>query len=97
VALAGECGWLPVEGDRSIRLTRTGRDLVNDQHNPERRWTAGVHASECQDLAQPSFTASTHPDVVFLDFLANGGQSRLNDGELLHCIGCLNVRCHLFD
>jgi hypothetical protein len=26
VALAGECGWLQVEGDRR---------LVNDQHNPE--------------------------------------------------------------
>jgi hypothetical protein len=44
-----------------------------------------------QDLGQPSFTASTHPDAVFLDFLANGGQSRLNDGELLHCIGCRNA------
>jgi hypothetical protein len=34
----------------------------------------------CQDLGQPSFTASTHPDAMFIDFLANGGQSGLNDG-----------------
>jgi hypothetical protein len=34
---------------------------------------------------------------MFIDFLANGGQSCMNDGELLHCIGGLNAGCQLFD